>query len=93
MMAIDKNRYKLVSVPHPFELKNWGFSMVATGVLLLALNITSLTPTIESGQVAKLNSQIVQQIAHPFEKMSQAAYSAISKLGNDYNLAPEKTSK
>ncbi|MHB8076249.1 zf-HC2 domain-containing protein [Desulfosporosinus fructosivorans] len=84
MMAIDKNRYKKVSFPHLLELKNWGFSMVAAGVLLLALNLTSLAPTIESGQVAQLNSQIVQQISlqisHPFERISQAAYSAIGRL-------------
>lgn len=93
MMAIDKNRYKKVSFPHLFELKNWGFSMVAAGVLLLTLNITSLAPTIESGQVAKFNNQIVQQIGqritHPFEIMSQAAYSAFGKL-DTITISPPK---
>jgi len=80
MMAIDKNRYKKVSSPHLFELKNWGFSMVAGGLLLLALNFTSLTPNLKSGQVSALNSQIGEQIAHPIDKMSQAATAAIVKF-------------
>lgn len=80
MMSIDKNRYKRVSSSHLFELKNWGFSMVAGGLLLLALNFTSLAPNFESGQVTELNSQIGQQLAHPFDKLSQAAYEAIVKI-------------
>lgn len=81
MMAIDKNKYKGISSPHLFEIKNWGFSMVAGGLLLLALNLSSLTPNFESGQVTELNSQIGQQIAHPFDKMSQAANAVIVKIG------------
>ena len=80
MLAIDKNRYKKVSSPHLFEIKNWGFSMVAGGLLLLALNLSSLTPNFESGQVTELNSQIGQQIAHPFDKISQAANAVIVKI-------------
>lgn len=80
MLAIDKNRYKKVSSLHLFEIKNWGFSMVAGGLLLLALNLSSLTPNIESGQVTELNSRIGQQIAHPFDKISQAANATIIKL-------------
>ena len=89
MMTIDKNRYKKVSSSHLFELKNWGFSMVAGGLLLLALNLTSLTPNFESGQVTELNSQIGEQIAHPFEKMSQAAYAAIVKI-ETITISPHK---
>ena len=80
MMAIDKERYKKVSSSHLFELKNWGFSMVAGGLLLLVLNLTSLTPNFESGQIAALNTQIGKQIAHPFENMSQATDAAIVKI-------------
>jgi len=89
MMAIDKNRYKKVSSSHLFELKNWGFSMVAGGLLLLALNLTSLSPNLESGQIAKLNNQIGKQIAHPFDKMSQAAYAAIVKI-ETITISPQK---
>lgn len=80
MRAIDNSRYKKVSSSHVLELKNWGFSMVAGGLLLLALNLTSLAPTLESGQVADINSHIVQQIVQPFDKMSHAAYAAMIKL-------------
>lgn len=89
MMAIDKNRYKKVSSSHLFELKNWGFSMVAGGLLLLALNLTSLVPNFESGQIAELNNQIGKQIAHPFDKISQAAYSAIAKI-EAITISPHK---
>ena len=81
MQAIDKNRYKKgTNSPHPFELKNWGLSMVATGLLLFALNLTSLAPNFESGQVAELNIEIGKQIAIPFGKMSQAAHDALGKI-------------
>jgi len=80
MLAIDKNRYKKVSSSHLFELKNWGLSMVAGGLLLLALNLTSLAPNFESGQVAELNSLIGKQIVHPFDKMRQAADTVIIKI-------------
>lgn len=89
MMAIDKNRYKKVSSSHLFELKNWGISMVAGGLLLLTLNLTSLAPNFESGQVAELNSQIGEQIAHPFDKMGQAAYAAILKI-ETITISPQK---
>ena len=89
MMAIDKNRYKKVNSSHLFELKNWGFSMVAGGLLLLALNFTSLTPNFESGQVAEINSRIGKQIAYPFEQMSQAANAAIEKL-ETITISPQK---
>ena len=89
MMAIEKDKYKKVSYSPVFELKNWGFSMVAGGLLLLALNLTSLTPNFESGQVAKLNSQFGQQIAHPFDKMGQAASAAIIKI-ETITILPQK---
>jgi len=80
MIAIDKNKYKKDSPSHRFEVKNWGLSMVATGLLLLALNLTSLTPNFQSGQVAEVNNQIGKQMAHPFDNMSQSAYAAVVKL-------------
>ena len=89
MMAIDKSKYKKVSSSYLFELRNWGFSMVAGGLLLLALNLTPLAPNFGSGQVAELNSQIGKQIAHPFDKMSQAAYAAIVKI-ETLTLSPQK---
>ena len=89
MMAIDKNRYKKATPSHAFQLKNWGFSMVAAGLLLLALNLTSLTPSFRSGQVVDLNSKIGQQIVHPFAKISQAAYSAKIRI-EAITLSPQK---
>jgi len=80
MSAIDKNRYKKVSPSHLFELKNWGFSMVAGGLILLALNFSSLTPNFESSQVAELNNQMGKQLAHPFDKISEAADAALIKI-------------
>lgn len=80
MMAIEENRYKKVSASHLFESKNWGFSMVAAGLLLFALNFTSLTPNFERGQVSEFNVQIGKQIAHPFDQMSKEAYAVIVKI-------------
>lgn len=81
MEAIDKTRYQNVAnSSHLFELKNWGLSMVAAGLLLFALNITSLAPNFESDQVAELNIEIGKQIALPFDKMSQVAHDALGKI-------------
>lgn len=92
MMAIDKNRYKETSsysfpqtqksanADQRFGLNNWGLSMIAAGLLLLALNLTSLAPNFESGQFVELNSQIGKQLAHPFDKMRQAFGGVIVKI-------------
>lgn len=81
MKAINHNRYKKsTNSSHLFELKNWGLSMVAAGLLLFALNLTSLTPNFESGQVAELNIEIGKQITIPFGKMTQAAHDALGKI-------------
>ncbi|KUO77869.1 MAG: hypothetical protein APF81_11400 [Desulfosporosinus sp. BRH_c37] len=93
MLAIDKNKYKRISSSHLFELKNWGFSMVAGGLFLLALNLASWAPNFESGQVAELNNQIGKQIALPFDKISQAAYAAIVQLETITTTPQKKTSK
>lgn len=89
MLSIDKSKYKKVSSSHLFELKNWGFSMVAGGLILLALNFSSLAPNFESGQVAELNHQISRQLEHPFDKVSEAAYAAFIKI-ETITRSPEK---
>ncbi|HWQ40612.1 MAG TPA: hypothetical protein VN456_01080 [Desulfosporosinus sp.] len=65
---------------HYFELKNWGLSMVAAGLLLFTLNLTSLTPNFGISHVAELNSDLGRQIALPFDKMSQVAHDALGKI-------------
>jgi len=65
---------------HLFELKNWGISMVAAGILLFALNLTSLVPNYECRQVAEFNSELGKQMALPFGKMSEAAHDAFGKI-------------
>ena len=80
MLAINKTKYRKVSSSHLFELKNWGFSMVAGGLILLALNFSSLAPNYENGQVAELNHQIGKQLAHPFDKISEATNAALVRI-------------
>ena len=93
MLAIDKNRYKEnlagANSHHHFELKNWGLSMVATGVLLFALNLTSLTPNFEISHFSELNSDLGKQIALPFDKVSQAAHDAFGKIESITLSRPE----
>lgn len=83
MMAIAENQYK-DNLPNPnsfhlFELKNWGFSMIAAGILLFALNLTSLTPDFEANQMTELHT-LSKQLAIPFDKMSQVANDALGKI-------------
>lgn len=81
MTAIDKNKYKkFANSSHLFALKNQGLSMVAAGLLLFALNLTSLTPNFKVSQVAELNSELAKQIALPIDKMSQVAHDALGKI-------------
>ena len=92
MMGIDKNRYKenlagaepqarnCANSSHHLELKNWGLSMVAAGLLLFTLNLTSLPPNFKISHVAELNSELGKQIALPFDKMSQITHDALGKI-------------
>ena len=81
MQGIDKSRYKKgENSSHLFELRNWGLSMVAAGLLLFALNLTSLTPNFENGRVAELNIEIGRKIAIPFDKMSEVAHDALGQI-------------
>ncbi len=95
MMSIDKNRYLVnlahadsltqisftkTTTPHFFELRNWGFSMIASGILLFTLNLTSLTPNFETSQMTELQSELSQQITRPFNELSQIADNALEKI-------------
>jgi hypothetical protein len=92
MLTIDKNRYKentasshpltknKINSARPFELKNWGFSMVAAGILLFVLNLTLPTPKFESNQVAVLNNALGKQITLPFDKISQVTEAVLHKI-------------
>jgi len=84
MMAIDKNRYvensPSANSSQFFALKNWGLSMIAAGLLLFALNLTSLTPNFKAGQMDELHMELNKQITIPFDKMSQVANDALGKI-------------
>ena len=81
MLSINKHKYTVsANSSHLFELKNWGLSMLAAGLLLFALNLTSLSPSFEGNQVAELNSVLGKQITFPFDKMSQAAHAALHEI-------------
>ncbi|MCO1600773.1 anti-sigma factor family protein [Desulfosporosinus nitroreducens] len=84
MKAIDKHRYRenIVSTNpfHLFELKNWGVSMIAAGILLFALNLTTLNPGSENGQMTELHTELGKQFTIPFDKMSQVANDALEKI-------------
>ncbi|AFQ42881.1 anti-sigma factor family protein [Desulfosporosinus meridiei] len=84
MDSIDKSRYKqnLVSVNtfRLFELRNWGFSMIAAGVFLFAFNLTSFSSIIKTDQVTELGSSLSKQISIPLDKVSQAASSFLNHL-------------
>lgn len=92
MLAIDKNRYKERSDTfrpltkknansvHLFELKNWGLSMVAAGILLFVLNLTFLTPNDETNRVAQLNNELEKQTTLCLEKMTQATQAVLQKI-------------
>lgn len=87
MSSIDKNRYKpSMNSSHLLEMKNWGLSLLAAGILLFALNLTSLAPHLESAQVTNLNSAVGKQIALPFSKMSQVVNTALRVIDS---LIPE----
>ncbi|WP_407312839.1 anti-sigma factor family protein [Desulfosporosinus sp. SB140] len=63
-----------------FDLKNWGLSMVAAGFLLFALNLSSLTVSFKSTQIAELNNELIKQIVLPFDKMSELTHDVLMKI-------------
>lgn len=86
MAAIDKNKYQQTStethslLSHFSELRNWGFSMIAAGILLFFLNLTSLTPRFEADQMTELHTELSQQIAIPLEKINQLTANTLRML-------------
>ncbi|EHQ87970.1 anti-sigma factor family protein [Desulfosporosinus youngiae] len=84
MKAIDTYRYKenLVSVNsfRLFELRNWGFSMVAAGILLFALNLAALNPGFEGGKMIEFPTKLSKQMTIPFHKISQLANDTLEKI-------------
>lgn len=84
MKTIDKNRYKenavIANSFHLFELRNWGVSMIATGILLFALNLTTLNPSFDPSQMTELETRLSNQITLPFAKMSQVANDTLEKI-------------
>lgn len=81
MMAIDKKMYLETSSPaNSFALRNWGFSMIAAGILLFALNLSPLNQDFATGQVTELHNGLSKQIAIPFDKIGRAANDALEKI-------------
>lgn len=87
MLRIDKNKYR----PNPFiqkfgaslhllDLKNWGFSLVAAGVLLFAFNLTPFFPYLESNSLLQFNSEVGKKISLPFDQMSHIAQTTLEKI-------------
>lgn len=82
MLAIDKYKYKKEPVSHQFTLnrRHLGVSMVAAGLILLAINLIPSARNFSSGQLAELNFQLGQQIALPFTHLSQALNASLEKI-------------
>lgn len=90
MEAINRSRYqagsnkelpqKETASSHHFELRNWGFSMMAAGFLLFALNLSSLSPNLMTTQVTQLDSGFSKQIILPFTRMNQLAHTLLIKI-------------
>ncbi|EGW39396.1 zf-HC2 domain-containing protein [Desulfosporosinus sp. OT] len=90
MMAIDKHKYKKsTSSSHLFELKNWGLSMLAAGLLLFALNLTSLVSPLASNHVTDLNTVLGKQMALPFHKMSQVTQAVLREIDSFTTYQPK----
>ncbi|AFM40094.1 hypothetical protein Desaci_1055 [Desulfosporosinus acidiphilus SJ4] len=80
----DGHPHKTANSPL-FELRNWGFSMVAAGFLLFTLNLSPLTHYLTNTQVALLNNELNKQIALPLNRINQLTHTLITKIDS---LAP-----
>lgn len=82
MKAIDKTKYKKEN--HFSRLMQsvrlLGFSLVATGFLLLALNLNPAVYRLENVSIAEVNFQIGKIIALPFDNFGQTVSVVIGKL-------------
>lgn len=80
MAAIDKHKYKKGAAPQLLDLQNWGFSMIAAGLIIFVINLSPLAPYFASRHVANLNGNISKRIALPFEKIGLATHTALKKV-------------
>jgi hypothetical protein len=80
MAAINKNKYKKGVSHSLFELKNLGLSMVAAGLILFAINLTTLPFNLENSQVLDIDNYIGEQLAMPFDRIGLGAHDALGKI-------------
>lgn len=82
MKAIDKTKYKKGNhFPRLIlSLRLLGFSLVATGFLLLVLNLNPAAYRLENVNIAEVNFQIGKVIALPFDSFGQTVSVVIGKL-------------
>lgn len=84
MKAIDKTKYKKETYsPHlSLSLRLLGFSLVTTGIILLAINLNPKAQGLEKFQMAEVNFQIGKEIALPLDNIGQTVSVAVWKLGS-----------
>lgn len=85
MAAIDTTKYKQGTSLHRFVMKNWGFSLIAAGLILFFVKPSPLVSTI-----TKLNDSVSWQIVRPVDKMGLITRAALGKIEILYNIPVNK---
>lgn len=83
MAAIDQTKYKTeTGFPRLNQSsKQLGFSLLAAGLILLAINVTPAVRSLESGRIGDPNGQIGRQIELPFTHLGQVLSVAVERFG------------
>jgi len=86
MAAITPNKYRRKYPRYPVELKTWGLSMVAAGLILFVVNLSPLAANFNSTSSFGFTSQIGWILTQPFNSMGRAADAVLGKVENLYGI-------
>ncbi|KLU61090.1 hypothetical protein CEB3_c26600 [Peptococcaceae bacterium CEB3] len=83
MAAIDQTKYKTeTGFPRLSQSsKQLGLSLLAAGLILLAINLPPVVRSLESGRISDPNGQIGRQIELPFTHLGEVLSVAVEKFG------------
>lgn len=82
MASIDLKRYKSADRKNRFELKNWGASMIAAGLILFALNLSHYTNyyLAKESYLYNIGNEIGKKILLPINNLGQSANTVFGKI-------------
>ena len=87
MNAIDLERYKASSIYVLNNLRNWGISLIAAGLIIAAININPTIDILTNQNITGSNMAKVQDsIIRPIKILSQSLVNAADRISDISNM-------